>query len=75
MARTLAAARSKCTKPTSVLEAARNYASEVAVGTFPADEQTVRMDDDTLDEVLGRGSMDRAEGTIPLGGIPLDRDL
>jgi hypothetical protein len=33
------------------------------------------MDDETLDEVLGRGSMDRAESPMPLGGIPLDRDL
>jgi 3-methyl-2-oxobutanoate hydroxymethyltransferase len=59
----------------TVLEAARSYASEVAAGTFPGAEQTVRMDDDTLDEVLGRGKLDRAEDTIPLGGIPLDRDL
>jgi 3-methyl-2-oxobutanoate hydroxymethyltransferase len=59
----------------TVLEAARSYASEVAAGTFPGEEQTVRMDDDTLDEVLGRGSMDRADSAIPLGGIPLDRDL
>ena len=28
-----------------------------------------------LDEVLGRGVPDRASGTIPIGGIPLDRDL
>jgi len=33
------------------------------------------MDDETLDEVLGRGSMDRAADGIPSGGIPLDRDL
>jgi 3-methyl-2-oxobutanoate hydroxymethyltransferase len=59
----------------TVLEAARNYASEVAAGTFPGPEQTVRMDDDTLDEVLGRGTMDRADDAIRLGGIPLDRDL
>lgn len=59
----------------AVLDAARTYASEVAAGTFPGAEQTVRMDDDTLDEVLGRGSMDRAESPMPLGGIPLDRDL
>ena len=59
----------------AVLEAARAYASEVAAGTFPGPEQTVRMDDETLDEVLGRGSMDRAADGIPSGGIPLDRDL
>ena len=33
------------------------------------------MDDAVLDEVLGRGATDRAGGTIPIGGIPLDRDL
>ena len=59
----------------AVLEAARAYAAEVAAGTFPGEEQTVRMDDETLDEVLGRGSMDRADNAMPLGGIPLDRDL
>jgi 3-methyl-2-oxobutanoate hydroxymethyltransferase len=59
----------------TVLEAARNYAAEVAAGTFPGPEQTVRMDDATLDEVLGRGKLDRADASIPLGGIPLDRDL
>ena len=59
----------------AVLDAARAYATEVAAGTFPGPEQTVRMDDETLDEVLGRGSMDRAAAEIPSGGIPLDRDL
>jgi len=59
----------------TVLEAAHAYATEVASGTFPGPEQTVRMDDETLDEVLGRGSMDRAADGIPSGGIPLDRDL
>jgi len=59
----------------TVLEAARAYATEVAAGTFPGPEETVRMDDETLDEVLGRGSMDRAAAEIPSGGIPLDRDL
>lgn len=58
-----------------VLEAARAYATEVAAGTFPGPEETVRMDDETLDEVLGRGSMDRAADGISTGGIPLDRDL
>ena len=59
----------------TVLEAARAYATEVAAGTFPGPDETVRMDDETLDEVLGRGSMDRAADGIPSGGIPLDRDL
>ena len=59
----------------TILEAARAYAADVEAGTFPAAEQTVRMDDGVLDEILGRGSPDRPAGTIPAGGIPLDRDL
>ena len=61
-----------------ILSAARTYASEVVAGTFPGPEQTVRMDDDVLAEVLGRSSLDqRREGEpAPTGpGIPLDRDL
>ena len=59
----------------TILEAARAYAADVTAGTFPAAEQTVRMDEAVLDEILGRGSPDRPTGTIPVGGIPLDRDL
>jgi 3-methyl-2-oxobutanoate hydroxymethyltransferase len=59
----------------AILEAARAYAADVAAGTFPGPEQTVRMDEAVLDEVLGRGSSDRPAGSIPAGGIPLDRDL
>ncbi|MEA2631616.1 MAG: 3-methyl-2-oxobutanoate hydroxymethyltransferase [Chloroflexota bacterium] len=59
----------------SILEAATAYAADVAAGTFPGPEQTVRMDDAVLDEVLGRGASDRPAGSIPAGGIPLDRDL
>jgi 3-methyl-2-oxobutanoate hydroxymethyltransferase len=59
----------------TIAEAAAAYAADVAAGTFPGPEQTVRMDDAVLDEVLGRGSSDRAAGSIPAGGIPLDRDL
>ena len=59
----------------TILAAARAYAQDVLAGSFPGAEQTVRMDDDVLDEVLGRTSSDRgAEAAIP-GGIPLDRDL
>jgi 3-methyl-2-oxobutanoate hydroxymethyltransferase len=63
-----------------IMGAAGTFAAEVAAGTFPGPEQTVRMDDDVLAEVLGRSPLDQgrpAEGepaaTGP--GIPLDRDL
>lgn len=58
-----------------ILEAAKAYAADVTAGTFPGPAETVRMDDAVLDEVLGRGMPDRASGSIPVGGIPLDRDL
>jgi 3-methyl-2-oxobutanoate hydroxymethyltransferase len=59
----------------AILEAATAYATDVAAGTFPGPDETVRMDDAILDEVLGRGASDRPAGSIPAGGIPLDRDL
>ncbi|MFL5724740.1 MAG: 3-methyl-2-oxobutanoate hydroxymethyltransferase [Chloroflexota bacterium] len=60
----------------SILGAARAYAAEVAAGTFPGPDQTVRMDDAVLDEVLGRTAQDAApDAGAPAGGIPLDRDL
>jgi 3-methyl-2-oxobutanoate hydroxymethyltransferase len=59
----------------TILAAATAYAADVAAGTFPGPQETVRMDDGVLDEVLGRGASDRATGSIPVGGIPLDRDL
>ena len=58
----------------TIRDAATGYLTDVTAGTFPGPEQTVRMDDAVLDEVLGRGEPDRATGTIPVG-IPLDRDL
>lgn len=59
----------------TIIAAAAAYAADVAAGTFPDEAQTVRMDDAILDEALGRGEHDRPSGTIPVGGIPLDRDL
>jgi 3-methyl-2-oxobutanoate hydroxymethyltransferase len=59
----------------TILEAATAYAADVAAGTFPGPEQTIRMDDAVLDEVLGRGAPDQPTGALPIGGIPLDRDL
>jgi 3-methyl-2-oxobutanoate hydroxymethyltransferase len=63
----------------TILGAVRAYAADVAAGTFPGPEQTVRMDDSILDEVLGRSTLDGSAGghaaDVPAGGIPLDRDL
>jgi 3-methyl-2-oxobutanoate hydroxymethyltransferase len=58
----------------TILAAARAYADDVVAGTFPGPEQTVRMDDAILDDVLGRTESDQGMDAIP-GGIPLDRDL
>jgi 3-methyl-2-oxobutanoate hydroxymethyltransferase len=57
----------------AILQAASSYAADVAAGTFPGAEQTVRMDEAVLEEVLGRSALD--QGSTPVGGIPLDRDL
>lgn len=52
------------------------YAADVRAGSFPGEEQTVRMAPALLDDVLGRSAADRAPGDAPLlEGIPLDRDL
>jgi 3-methyl-2-oxobutanoate hydroxymethyltransferase len=58
-----------------ILGAARAYRTEVEAGTFPGPAETVRMDDDVIDAVLGHSPLDRPSRTIPAGGIPLDRDL
>ena len=59
----------------TILDAAAAYADDVTARTFPGPEQTVRMDDAVLDEVLGRTQHDQAPAGAPLAGIPLDRDL
>jgi 3-methyl-2-oxobutanoate hydroxymethyltransferase len=68
-------ARPYATLRATIDAAARAYAADVEAGTFPGDAETVRMDDAVLEEALGRGESDRAGGSIPVGGIPLDRDL
>jgi 3-methyl-2-oxobutanoate hydroxymethyltransferase len=68
-------ARPYATLRATIGEAARAYAMDVEAGTFPGEAETVRMDDAVLEEALGRGASDRASGSIPAGGIPLDRDL
>jgi 3-methyl-2-oxobutanoate hydroxymethyltransferase len=59
----------------TIAAAAAAYAADVANGTFPGPEQTVRMDDTVLDEALGRTADDRAAAIEFEAGIPLDRDL
>jgi 3-methyl-2-oxobutanoate hydroxymethyltransferase len=59
----------------AIRDAAVAYAVDVAAGTFPGEAESTQMDEAVLDEVLGRGIPDRASGSIPIGGIPLDRDL
>ena len=59
----------------TILGAVRAYRADVEAGTFPGPAETVRMDDDVIDEVLGNSVLDRPARTIPAGGIPLDRDL
>ena len=60
----------------TILGAVTEYVAEVAAGTFPGPEQTVYMDDATLDEVEGRSLLDQpsSESSMALA-IPLDRDL
>lgn len=61
----------------TIAVAAAAWAADVVNGTFPGPAETVRMDEATLDEALGRTPDDRAIGMadgLP-AGIPLDRDL
>lgn len=58
----------------TIVEAARAWAGDVTSGAFPGADQTVTMDDAVLDEILGRSALDRG-ADVPVGGIPLDRDL
>jgi 3-methyl-2-oxobutanoate hydroxymethyltransferase len=58
----------------TIRQAAESYAAEVADGTFPGPEQTVRMEDEVLATVLGRTADDQASEGQP-AAIPLDRDL
>ena len=59
----------------TILDALGRYRADVEAGTFPGPAETVLMDPGVLDEVLGRGSADRATDEVPSAGIPLDRDL
>jgi 3-methyl-2-oxobutanoate hydroxymethyltransferase len=59
----------------TILGAATAYQADVEAGTFPGPAETVRMDDDVIDGILGNSELDRPVRSIPAGGIPLDRDL
>ena len=59
----------------TILGALRTYRADVEAGTFPGPAESVRMDDEVIDAVLGHSVLDRPSRTIPAGGIPLDRDL
>jgi 3-methyl-2-oxobutanoate hydroxymethyltransferase len=61
----------------TIKSAAESYRADVVAGSFPGPEQTSRMDDRTLEEILGRTALDRlvSEGMGAGHGIPLDRDL
>ncbi len=60
----------------SIAEALRQYAADVEDGAFPGEAESVRMDDDVLDEALGRTHADRAGDDVAgTSVIPLDRDL
>jgi 3-methyl-2-oxobutanoate hydroxymethyltransferase len=48
------------------------YAADVAAGAFPGPEQSTRMDDAVLADVLGVGALDRPAEPV---SIPLDEDL
>src|SRR3954470_21781527 len=59
----------------TILEAIRSYRSDVEQGQFPGEAETVLMDPEVVDEVLGRSADDVATTASPIAGIPLDRDL
>jgi len=58
----------------TIAEATRRWMSDVTDGSFPGAAESVRMDDEVLDDALGRHADDRAAGVVP-EMIPLDRDL
>jgi 3-methyl-2-oxobutanoate hydroxymethyltransferase len=60
----------------TIADATSRWMADVSAGTFPGPAETVRMDDATLDEALGRHADDRATTSADAGAlIPLDRDL
>ena len=66
-------AKQYATLEQTIRQAAEAYAADVVAGTFPGEEQSVRMEDEVLETVLGRNALDRAPDRD--AAIPLDRDL
>jgi 3-methyl-2-oxobutanoate hydroxymethyltransferase len=58
-----------------IKSAAEAYQSDVAAGTFPGAEQSTRMDDSVLEEILKPAPTERPQMVEASRGIPLDRDL
>ena len=58
-----------------IKSAAEAYKADVAAGAFPGPAESTRMDQATLEQILGAGAADRPEMAEVSGGIPLDRDL
>ena len=58
-----------------IKSAAEAFQVDVIAGTFPGPAESTRMDDATLDEILGQTPLDRPEMVEASRGIPLDRDL
>jgi 3-methyl-2-oxobutanoate hydroxymethyltransferase len=59
----------------TIKTAAEAYRADVIAGTFPGPAESSRMDEATLQEILGQTPLDRPEMVQSSGGIPLDRDL
>jgi 3-methyl-2-oxobutanoate hydroxymethyltransferase len=55
--------------------AAEAYRADVMAGAFPGPAESSRMDEATLEEILGQTPLDRPEMVQSSRGIPLDRDL
>jgi 3-methyl-2-oxobutanoate hydroxymethyltransferase len=58
-----------------IKSAAEAYRADVIAGSFPGPAESARMEDSTVDEILGQTDLDRPEMVEVSRGIPLDRDL
>ena len=58
-----------------IKSAAEAFQADVISGAFPGPEESTRMDDATLEEILAQTPVSRPEMVEASRGIPLDRDL